>query len=82
MDLSLQRVQSRGSAWARWALCTLLAWPAVQAYAARSDGSMIHGPSLAVGYGHNCAIDTAGQLKCWGNTKNRDTHRSANCRVF
>ncbi len=71
MDLSLQRGQSRGSAWTRWArgvLCALLAWPAVQAYAARSDASMIHGPSLAVGYGQNCAIDTAGQLKCWGNT--------------
>jgi len=68
MEWSLQRGQSRGSSWTRWVLCVLLAWPAVQAYAGPSDASMIDRPSLAVGYGHNCAIDTAGQLKCWGKT--------------
>ena len=82
MELSLQRGQSRGSAWTRWALCALLAWPVVQAYAAPSDASMIHGPPLEVAYGQNYAINTAGQLKCWCNTKNWDTHRSANFRVF
>lgn len=74
MEWSLQRGQSRGSSWTRWVLCALLAWPAVQAYAAPSDAAMIHGPSLAVGSGHNCAIDTTGQLKCWGDT-GHDLHR-------
>ncbi len=48
-------------------LFALLAWPAAQAYAGPSASSGIDRPSLAVGYGQNCAIDTAGQLKCWGD---------------
>lgn len=70
MEWSLQRGQSGGSAWTRWvrsALCALLAWSAAQAYATPSQAFEITGPSLAVGYGQNCAIDTAGQLKCWGS---------------
>ena len=68
MALSLQHGRPRASAWARWVLGVLLACPAVQAYAGQSVASEIGEPTIAVGIGHNCAIDTAGQLKCWGNT--------------
>ena len=29
---------------------------------------MVDRPSIAVGVNHSCAIDTTGQLKCWGDT--------------
>ena len=74
MELSLQHRQLRGSAWVRWVLCVLLAWPAAHAYAGPSDASMANRPTIAVGFDQNCAIDTAGQLKCWGSTSH-NLHR-------
>lgn len=67
MDLSLQHGPPRASVWARWVLLVLLAWPVAHAYAGPSDALMANGPTIAVGVNHNCAIDTAGQLRCWGN---------------
>jgi len=73
MECSLLHGRPRVSAWVRWVLCVLLAWPVLQTHAASTNPFDVSGPTIAVGDWHTCAIQHDGRIKCWGLAGNYST---------